>query len=288
MIFSMVAVSITTYYADAVYIVNGYSYNIINNKTVALCGWDNSTSDLIVPDVIGGRYVAAIADYGFEYNDSITSVDFSNASQLDYIGIDAFRECTSISSEIIFPETVTSMGERAFQGCTSIPSIVMNANVDTIPKQCFYQCSSLETVVLPDSLTTINGFAFADCSSLTYVEIPSSVIIIAASAFRNDSNLTLGVWYGTTGYDYAKAQNIPYVLLDEVKLGDANGDDNININDVTTIQRYLAELETLEGIYLHAADANQDGTVDIADATAIQMYLAEYEMDYPIGEVMTQ
>ena len=109
MIFGVVSVSITTYCADTVYIVNGYSYNIINNKTVALCGWDNSTPELIVPDVIGGRYVAAIADYGFEYNDSITSVDFSNASQLDYIGIDAFRECTSISSEIISLNSDTSL-----------------------------------------------------------------------------------------------------------------------------------------------------------------------------------
>ena len=284
----MVAVSITTYYADAVYIVNGYSYNIINNKAVALCGWDNSSPELIVPDVIGGRYVAAIADYGFEYNDSITSVDFLNASQLNYIGIDAFRECTALSAEITIPETVTSMGERAFQGCSSIPSIVMNANVDTIPKQCFYQCTSLETAILHDSLTTINGFAFADCSSLMYVELPSSVISIAASAFRNDPNLTLGVWYNSYAYQYAKDNSISYVLLDGVKLGDASGDGSVNINDVTTIQRHLAELETLEGIYLHAADANQDGTVDIADATIIQMYLAEYEMEYPIGEVMTQ
>lgn len=111
---------------------------------------------------------------------------------------------------------------------------------------------------------------------------------ISDYAFNGDSTLTLGVWYGTAGYDYAIVQNIPYVLLDGIKLGDVSGDGSVNINDVTTIQRYLAELETLEGIYLHAADANQDGTVDISDATIIQMYLAEYEMEYPIGEVMTQ
>ena len=78
------------------------------------------------------------------------------------------------------------------------------------------------------------------------------------------------------------------VLLDEVKLGDANGDGSVNINDVTQIQRHLAELESLEGIYLHAADANQDGTLDISDATTLQMYLAKYDIPYPIGEVMTQ
>ena len=59
-------------------------------------------------------------------------------------------------------------------------------------------------------------------------------------------------------------------------------------NDVTMIQSYLAELTTLEGIYLHAADANQDGIVDISDATAIQMYIAEYELPYPIGQYFTK
>ena len=120
------------------------------------------------------------------------------------------------------------------------------------------------------------------------MDIPQSVTDINPTAFYNDTNLTLGVWFGSYGYEYAQSHNIPYILLDEVKLGDADGDDSVYINDVTAIQRYLAELETLEGIYLHAADANQDGTVDIADATSIQMYLAECEMDYPIGEIMTQ
>ena len=100
--------------------------------------------------------------------------------------------------------------------------------------------------------------------------------------------MTLFCLYDSSAYTYAKQKNIPYVLTDNVMLGDANGNDVVGVDDVSAVQRYLAELETLEGIYLHAADANQDGTVDIADATAIQMYLAEYEMDYPIGEVMTQ
>ena len=100
--------------------------------------------------------------------------------------------------------------------------------------------------------------------------------------------ITLGVWYDSYVYNFAVDNKISYILLDGVKLGDVNGDGHVNINDVTTIQRYLAELETLEGIYLHAADANQDGTLDISDATTLQMYLAEYNIPYPISEIMTQ
>ena len=67
-----------------------------------------------------------------------------------------------------------------------------------------------------------------------------------------------------------------------------NMDGYVNINDVTVIQRNLAELEDLNELQESAADANQDGFVDISDATAIQMFLAEYEIPYPIGETITQ
>ena len=74
-------------------------------------------------------------------------------------------------------------------------------------------------------MTAIEKFAFANCPSLTYMELSPYITSIAASAFLNDPDLTLGVWYGSYGYEYAIAQNIPYVLLDGVKLGDVGGDD---------------------------------------------------------------
>ncbi|MBR1483542.1 MAG: dockerin type I repeat-containing protein [Ruminococcus sp.] len=67
-------------------------------------------------------------------------------------------------------------------------------------------------------------------------------------------------------------------------LGDANGDGEITVDDVTTIQRHVAEMQLLNGAALVAADVNSDGTVTIDDATMVQRYLAEYEVDAPIGE----
>ena len=169
-----------------------------------------------------------------------------------------------------------------------MPSVTINGNLTVIPKECFCYCDTLESVVLPDSLLIIQPWAFGECANLEYVEIPQSVSSIADTAFKNDPNLTLGVWYGSYAYSYAKDNNINYVLLDGVKLGDANGDGQVNINDVTTIQRHLAQLEQIEGIYLYAAESNQSGDLDISDATTIQMYIAQYNVPYPIGEVITQ
>ena len=61
-------------------------------------------------------------------------------------------------------------------------------------------------------------------------------------------------------------------------IGDTNLDGNINVNDVTALQRHLADLTTLTDSELTAADANGDGVVDINDATHLQKYLAEYNV----------
>ena len=111
---------------------------------------------------------------------------------------------------------------------------------------------------------------------------------ISPVAFSNDPNLILGVWYGSYAHQYAIDNNIRYTLLDGVKLGDVDGDGDITITDATAIQRYLAELETLDAIHLYAADANEDKEVDIADATAIQMAVAKIPTGHPIGEVITK
>ena len=70
-------------------------------------------------------------------------------------------------------------------------------------------------------------------------------------------------------------------------LGDADGDGIVIIDDVTTIQMVLAELESDEtGIITMCGDVDGNG-LDISDATFIQMYLAEYENIYHINEFFT-
>ena len=267
----LIAAACLPAFAVTIYQYNGYSYQMLANKNIALCGWDNRSPELVVPEYLEDSIFTEVSNFGLTGNNDITTLDLSGANQLQTIGIMAFKDCKGISNVVEIPESVSVVGNGAFQGCSSMTGVVYKADLDTIYAQTFYDCSSLSSVVLPENLKTIEKFAFGNCTSLERL-----------------ANLTLGVWFGSYGYEYAQSHNIPYVLLDEVKLGDANGDGSVNINDVTQIQRHLAELESLEGIYLHAADANQDGTLDISDATTLQMYLARYDIPYPIGEFMTQ
>lgn len=285
---SVFVLSVVSSSAKTIYVLNGYSYSIINNTSVALCGGDNHYETLVVPDSISGRWVTTIDNSGFSHNEEITAVDFSQATHLEKIGYLAFAGCTGISNDVVIPDTVSVIGFNAFQNCSSIPSITINGDVQCIQSESFRGCSAIQSVTINGNVETIDLLAFADCVQLETVTIPSSVTSISGSAFNNCPNLTLGVWYGSYGYEYAKERSIPYVLLDGVRLGDADGDGNVNINDVTAIQSHLAELKTVEGIYLMAADANQDDIVDISDATVIQMYIAEYDIPYPVGEIITQ
>ena len=61
------------------------------------------------------------------------------------------------------------------------------------------------------------------------------------------------------------------------QIGDVDGDGSIDINDATTIQRYIADAVILSDDALLAADTNGDGVVDINDVTHLQKYIAEYD-----------
>ena len=272
--------------AEAVYVVNGYAYNILNNYSIAICGWEGESTDLVIPDALVGRNVVSVAARALKDNLELTSVDFSNAHYLNTIEMEAFYGCSGLT-EVDIPRTVTAMGDNVFQNCTSLQSVNIHATMTAIPEMCFYNCASLTEVSIPPTVTEIKKFAFANCSALEYIEIPTTVTNIVSSAFRND-NVTIGCYFNSCAYQFAKDNNMPFVLLDSYLLGDANGDGIVNINDVTAIQQHLAEYVFLEGISLHAADVDQNGEVKIDDATLLQEFLAEYNVGHPVGEVMTQ
>lgn len=70
---------------------------------------------------------------------------------------------------------------------------------------------------------------------------------------------------------------------EELICGDADGDGEITIIDVTTIQRHLVDMIQLSDERLLAADVSGDG-IDITDATWIQRWLVSIPVNYPIGE----
>ena len=123
-----------------------------------------SLTSIIIP-----KSVASIGDWAFYSCLSLTSISVSsdnlNYSSEDGVLFDkgktALVQCPGgKSGDYIIPNTVTSIGYRAFM-----------------------YCSSLTSVVIPNSVTSIGGQSFVDCTSLTSITIGSGVTSIGDSPF---------------------------------------------------------------------------------------------------------
>ena len=123
------------------------------------------------------------------------------------IGKEAFNGCKKLN-DIILPDSVTSIGETAFQ-YTGLYNDWSNGNEDvlyinnhlisvyqgtanecniksgtkTIADSAFFACGSLPGITIPDSVTSIGNRAFKDCNSLKSITIPKSVTTIGNCAF---------------------------------------------------------------------------------------------------------
>ena len=105
------------------------------------------------------------------------------------IGDSAFSGCSSLTS-ITIPKGVTTIGDSAFSGCSSLTSITIPKGVTTIGDSAFSGCSSLTRITIPEGVTSIGRYAFTNCVSLTSISIPESVLSIEGQAFSSCSNLT--------------------------------------------------------------------------------------------------
>ena len=117
------------------------------------------------------------------------------------IGNNAFDECTSLTS-ITIPASVTNIGESVFVACENLTAITvdaLNPAYSSLGGVLFdksqttliqFPAGKAESYAIPNSVTNIGYGAFGLCAGLTNIAIPNSVIIIGDHAFDCDTGLT--------------------------------------------------------------------------------------------------
>lgn len=105
------------------------------------------------------------------------------------IGNYVFSGCSSLTS-VTIPNSVTCIGDGAFRGCSSLTSVTIPHTVTSIGDYSFQGCSNLTSITIPKDVTSIGSSAFSGCSGLTSVTIPNSLTYIGTWAFYGCFSLT--------------------------------------------------------------------------------------------------
>lgn len=232
------------------------AFTYVNHgDSIEITGFDNSVSDVVIPSEIEGLPVTAISVGAF-YLSAITSIEI--------------------------PNTVTSIGEMAFLGCTSLKSVKLSTGVAKIDKNAFGSCSALQEIqvakdnanfssldgvlyskkqdtlviypaaktdaayTIPSGVTSVAMYAFSENPYLETLTIPNSLIKVGDSAFYNCKNLRAVSYNGTE----EEWNQITIGLLNEKLTG-------------ATIQYQ----ERIIG------DVNADGAFTVSDVVLLQKWL---------------
>lgn len=106
---------------------------------------------------------------------------------IESIGDRAFQGCMSLES-IVIPNSVTHLGSRVFYKCASLKSVTIGSGIEEINDYLFYKCEKLESVVVSDSLHTVGDYAFRGCTALRAFD-PKQITSIGRYAFYGCSSL---------------------------------------------------------------------------------------------------
>ena len=152
-------------------------YNLNATNTTAEVTYELLGDNFNYCDLTTANIPASVTYRGTTY--SVTSIG-NNA----FLNCSAFAVYSGLTS-VTIPNSVTSIGEYAFNGCSGLTSVTIPNSVTSIGEYAFWACSGLTSVTIPNSVTSIGDYAFNWCYSLTSLSVEAGNTVYDS---RNNCN----------------------------------------------------------------------------------------------------
>lgn len=190
--------------------INGINYNLDLTARTATVAKGTYSGAIVIPEKVthnNREYtVTGIDASAFDY-ESITSVVIP--ATVTSIGQGAFQSCTSLNS-ITITEGCEVINASAFYGCSALAKITIPASVKRIEEQAFANCTNLAEITLNEGLTYIGDWAFGALQKLRSITIPSTVEDMGIASFYNCRQLAKIIWNPVHCSDFTYASYAPF------------------------------------------------------------------------------
>jgi len=161
----------------------GYALPVPTREGYIFEGWKNLSGNFIsnYPDVNHLRNLSLYASWIEGTEGLVFSTYYTN-----YVSVTGYN---GNADNVVIPKTyrgipVKIIEDRAFRYQTRLKNITLPDSVTSIGNSAFYGCSGLTSITIPDSVTSISDYAFEGCDGLTSVTIGNGVTSIGDSSFN--------------------------------------------------------------------------------------------------------
>ncbi|MZK51697.1 leucine-rich repeat domain-containing protein [Clostridium beijerinckii] len=161
-----------------------------DKSTGTIVGYSGVNTVVNIPSEIDGVSVTSIGIGAFSTDNSSAKIEsITIPNSVTSIGESAFEWDSNLKA-ISIPESVKEIGKATFNGCNQLTSVTMPNGLTSIGQGAFSGCVSLTNIKIPDNVIDIGEVAFKGCQNLRSVDIPKSVQVVGWGAFQSCDKLT--------------------------------------------------------------------------------------------------